>query len=277
MQEGQVESALPVALKALRKRQPDQDTSPDKTALPALNLIAEIYLELGVQNEARKYFLAAVEADPDGTVPFNRVTGGGVEKFLYLAQLSEEGGQDSIDWLQKGVNILRREIMKHNDPNVTILDADEVLKELQGSLAGALCAMVEIYMTDLSFEDDSEHHCETLISEALPLWEASESSDPTTLQTLASVRISQLRMPEARETLKASLELWDNTLPDDKNENQVPDFPTRISLARLLMEAGMEQEAIRGSRTPRCRRRPQRRSLVSRRLVSISARSKGRA
>lgn len=243
LQEGQVGAALPIAQKALTERQPDGGALPDKSALPALNLLAEIYLELGDPNEARHYFQVAVAADPDGSVPFDKASGGGVEKFLYLAQLSDEGGQDSVDWLEKGCAILRREIARHNSPDVTVLDGDGFLKELQASLAGALCAIVEIYMTDLSFEDDAEEHAERLISEALPLWEASESCDPTVLQTLASIRISQLRLSEAQETLKASLELWDNDSFDEEG-GAVPDFATRISLSRLLMEAGMEKEAF---------------------------------
>ena len=244
LHEGQVEAALPVAQKALKERQPDGGAAPGKTALPALNLLAEIHLELGDQDEARHYFEIAVAADPDGTAPFDKSFGGGVEKFLYLAQLSEEGGQDSLKWLKKGCAILRREIAKHNSPDVTVLDGDEFLQELQEKMAGALCAMVEIYMTDLSFEEDAEEQVETLIAEALPLWEASESNDPTVLQTLASVRISQLRILEARRALKASLELWNNESLDNEVDVQMPDFATRISLSRLLMEAGMEKEAI---------------------------------
>ena len=243
LHEGQAGAALPLAQKALKKRQPDGGALPDKTALPALNLLAEIYLELGDPPEAQHYFQVAVAADPDGSARFDKASGGGVEKFLYLAQLSEEGGHDSVQWLEKGCVILRREIARHNSPDVTVLDGDEFLKELQASLAGALCAIVEVYMTDLSFEEDAEEHVERLISEALPLWEASESSDPTVLQTLASIRISQSRLSEARETLQASLELWNNDSMDEEGV-LIPDFAARISLARLLMEAGMEKEAF---------------------------------
>lgn len=243
LHEGQAGAALPIAEKALKERQSGGGALPDKSALPALNLLAEIYLQLGDPSEAVHYFKVAVAADPDGSARFDKASGGGVEKFLYLAQLSEEGGHDSLDWLEKGCAILRREIARHNSPDVTVLDGDEFLKELQASLAEALCAIVELYMTDLSFEEDAEERVERLISEALPLWEASESSDPTVLQTLASIRISQLRLSEAREILKASLELWNNDSQDEEG-GLVPDFATRISLSRLLMEAGMEKEAF---------------------------------
>ena len=245
LHEGQVEAALPVAQKALKERQPDVKAAPGLNALPALNILAEIHLELGDPDEARQCFEAAVAVDPDGTVSFDKGSGGGVEKFFYLAQLSEEGGQQSLEWLMRGCAILRREVAKHNSSNVTVLEGDDFLQELQEKLAKALCAMVEIYMTDLSFEQDAEEHAETLISEALPLWEASESNDPTVLQTLASIRISQLRLREAKEALQASLDLWNNESLSEEADTPTPDFATRISVSRLLMEAGMETNAMR--------------------------------
>jgi len=101
----------------------------------------------------------------------------------------------------------------------------------------ALCGVVEVYMTDLSWEDDAEQKCDALVTEATMV--APEVPEPW--QTLASVRISQVRMEDARAALRRSLELWKDLPPEDE---MVPDFPTRVSLARLLLEAGMEEEAI---------------------------------
>jgi len=60
-------------------------------------------------------------------------------------------------------------------------------------------------------------------------------------QTLANVRISQERMEDAKAALKRSLDLWRDLPPESP---VVPDFPTRVSLARLLMEADMDIDAI---------------------------------
>lgn len=87
------------------------------------------------------------------------------------------------------------------------------------------------------WEADAESKCETLVTEALLVAPLS----PEPLQTLASVRISQLRLPDAKAALARSMELWNDLPPEDPH---VPDFPTRISLARLLMEAEMEMQAI---------------------------------
>ena len=92
-------------------------------------------------------------------------------------------------------------------------------------------------MTDLSWETDAEAKCESLITEALLV--APHLPEP--LQTLASIRVSQTRIPEAKKALADSIALWKRLPPEDTG---VPDFPTRISLARLLMEVEMEEEAL---------------------------------
>lgn len=87
------------------------------------------------------------------------------------------------------------------------------------------------------WEEDAEARCEALVTEALMV----APNNPEALQTLASVRISQQRLEDARAALSRSLDVWKDLEPEDPT---VPEFPTRISLARLLMEAEMEDDAI---------------------------------
>ena len=100
-----------------------------------------------------------------------------------------------------------------------------------------VCPWSSFNLTATRWEEDAEARCETLITEALLV----NSNAPEVLQTLASIRISQLRTDEARAALTKSLELWKDLPPEDPT---VPDFATRISLARLLMEVTMELEAL---------------------------------
>ncbi|KAL4773053.1 hypothetical protein BDW60DRAFT_216246 [Aspergillus nidulans var. acristatus] len=180
LQTGQADAALSIAQQAL-----EIAPSNSPAQLSSLNTIAEIYVELGEIDLARKHFLQAVELDPTGSIPESE--GGGAEKFLWLAQLSELGGKDSVQWFEKG--------------------------------------------------EDAESRCENLITEALLV----QPSSPEVLQTLASIRISQLREDDARAALSRSLELWKDLPPEDPH---IPDFPTRISLSRLLMEVSMLLEAL---------------------------------
>lgn len=227
LREGRGEDALPIALHALSAVRGAAGRDATTTALPALNLVAEIYLEIGDAGTARDYFLQAVTLDPDGDIP--ETQGGGSEKFLWLAQLDEEGGEDSVAWFERGAAVLRREVG-------AIGEAGEGA-EKRKKLAGALCGMIEVYMTDLSWDPSAETRCERLISEALLV--APHCAEP--LQTLASIRISQTRIAEAKKALDDSMAIWLDLEPEDA---AVPDFPTRISLARLLMEVEMEEEAL---------------------------------
>ncbi|KAE8358055.1 hypothetical protein BDV27DRAFT_138302, partial [Aspergillus caelatus] len=228
LQTGQPDVALPVAQRAL-----DLTPANSPAQLSALNIVAEIYVELGEIDVARQHFMRAVELDPTGAIPESQ--GGGAEKFLWLAQLSELGGKDSVQWFEKGVSCLRQ-VIQQLEQNPGPAEAIE-LEEKKRKMANALCAVAEIYMTDLSWEEDAEARCETLITEALLV----NSHAPEVLQTLASIRISQLRTDEARAALTKSVELWKDLPPEDPT---VPDFATRISLARLLMEVTMELEAL---------------------------------
>ncbi|KAF2003355.1 hypothetical protein P154DRAFT_544014 [Amniculicola lignicola CBS 123094] len=221
------DEALPLARRALGLLQPTNE--PTLAAIPALNILGEINVELGEPDAAREAFLAAATLDEDGTHD-------GAEKFLWLAQLNEEGGAESVQWFEKGVTVLRREIGAL-DGKAQQAEVTEELAEKKAKMASALCGVAEVYMTDLSWEEDAEAKCEAAVTEALLV--APESPEP--LQTLASIRLSQVRVDDAKAALTRSIELWKDLDPDDPI---VPDFSTRISLTRLLMEAEMEEEAI---------------------------------
>ena len=100
LQTSQPEEALVSARRALNLLQPTDE--PTLAVLPALNLLGEINIELGDPEAARETFLAAIALDPEGEHD-------GAEKFLWLAQLSEEGGAESVRWFEKGIAVLKRD------------------------------------------------------------------------------------------------------------------------------------------------------------------------
>lgn len=232
LERSQPDAALELATNALVQLKSRLTEDNLSTCLPALNLLGEINVELGDVEAAREYFEQAAQIDEDGLIPEDQ--GGGAEKFLWLAQLSEEGGADSVQWFEKGAEVLRNDV-------VSVLEAGgakKLLEEKKAKLATALCAIAEVYMTDLSWDDaQAEEVCNRVMEEAIRI----APDSPETLQTLASVRISQAKKEEARSHLTKSMSLWNHLSPEDP---RIPDFPTRISLARLLMEADMEDEAI---------------------------------
>lgn len=141
LQTGRADEALPTAQQAL-----DLASDNASVQLQAVNLLGEINVELGEIDTAREYFLSAVEQDPNGSIP--EAEGGGAEKFMWLAQLSEHGGVDSVQWFEKGVSSLRQTLQSLEGKTGT----EEVAfaEEKKVKLSNALCAVAEIYMTDLS-------------------------------------------------------------------------------------------------------------------------------
>jgi tetratricopeptide (TPR) repeat protein len=230
LQEGDLDKAASVAKRALELAGEKGDY-----ALAALNLLGQIHVEIGDLDEARDYFEKAVALDEDGTA--DESIGGGSEKFLWLAQLSDEGGHDSVKWFERGAEILRQEMQKLSGLSSRTKDQEAVLEEKKRKLGVTLCAVVEVYMTDLSWEADAEQRCEALVTEAIMI----SPELPETWQTVSNVRISQQRVDDAKAALKRSVDLWQHLSPEDPG---VPDFPTRVSLARLLLEVEMGQEAI---------------------------------
>ncbi|MCJ1443373.1 MAG: hypothetical protein MMC23_003871 [Stictis urceolatum] len=232
LSQGDPVSALPLAQKASSLLSPSDSHTTE--TLSALSILGEINIELGNPDAAREAFMAAAKIDPEGSVP--EAAGGGAEKFLWLAQLSEQGGRESLGWYERGVEALTGRIQEGEGEGKS--GREEEVEEGKRKVAGALCAMVEVWMTDLSLEDEAEAQCESLITRALMV-----SSVPyaSTLQTLASIRLSQNRLEDAESALTRSVELWKDLPLEDPDR---PDFPTRISLTRLLMEAEMEELAL---------------------------------
>lgn len=253
LSQSQPDAALPLATQCMRRLQSEQPppaslpneeyidgllriAAQEKPTLPqAVVLVAEIYLALGDVKSTTSHFEAAVRIDPDGALV-------SADPLLYLAQLCEEGGAQSIAYFERGCDVLRNEIEVLAE---SLLDDDEegklILKTKQANLSEGLCGMAEVYMTDLSFEEDAEQKCEGYVTEAVAV--CPDELAAGTLQVLASVRISQERVDEAKEALRRSMAVWQQIPPEVESESR-PDFATRVSLSRLLMEVDMLQEAM---------------------------------
>ncbi|KAG7122242.1 assembly chaperone of rpl4 like protein [Verticillium longisporum] len=89
LEEGDLKNALGAATAALQATGPGGELE-----LLCTNMIGQIYVEAGEIDDARAAFTRAVALDSDGSA--DEARGGGPEKFLWLAQLSEDGGQDSV-------------------------------------------------------------------------------------------------------------------------------------------------------------------------------------
>ncbi|KAL1878675.1 hypothetical protein Daus18300_001950 [Diaporthe australafricana] len=242
LEQGDAPGAVTTARQALDAALENDDTR----ACAAHMLLGEINVELGEIDTARAHFLDAAKLDEDGALA--EELGGGPEKFNWLAQLSEEGGADSVGWFEKAAACLRAEIQaleaaaaearrKGSAHRTAEEEIEKAATEKKHKLSETLCAVAEVYMTDLSWEEDAEARCEALITEATML--APEL--PDAWQTVANVRVSQSRRDDAVAALERSMALWTDLEPEDPG---VPPFPSRVGLTRLLIECDLQQKAV---------------------------------
>ncbi|KAK5090927.1 hypothetical protein LTR05_001105 [Lithohypha guttulata] len=241
----QPEQALALVQEALKRLESDaaayrdvdvllQNAAQEKATFPsALVLGGDISLAMGDVDEARAQYEMAVKIDPNGALV-------SAEPYLQLAQICEEGGQKSIYYFDKAIEVMRNEI-EVLDEQMEMEGTKEIVDGRRARVADALCGMAEVYMTDLSWEPDAEQRCEQLVTEAVAL--CPDMLSAGVLQTLASVRISQKRVDEAKRALARSVSLWKD-VPEGIDDPARPDFATRVALARLLMEVEQEEDAL---------------------------------
>ncbi|KAJ2550140.1 hypothetical protein EV175_004177, partial [Coemansia sp. RSA 1933] len=191
----------------------------DDRSTQALLLAAIIQLDTGNIEPAINCLLKSVELEPDR----------GFEKYMYLGQLMIE--LEAVKYFQLGVDAMQRDL----DELPTASSQAAVLKR---KMAEAYVAMTEIYLTDCCFEEDAEKKCEELLENGLRV----DPECPEIFQTMASVRLSQNRLDDARECLRKSISLWADK--DLNDPSQIPSFETRLALVRLLLEVDDKEHAL---------------------------------
>jgi len=177
----------------------------------ALELMGEICLELGEVDKAVDKFKKAIQLAPNI----------GESKYMSMGQL--HSGKQALNYFKKGIEILKEEKKK----------LPEREAKVNRKISSALCSMTDVYLTDLCYDDDAEEKCCQFLEEAAQI----DPTNPEVFQCLASVRISQTRIDEARDLINKSLAIW---LDKEKAkwENQEKPDPKR---------KGKEKEAEKGN------------------------------
>jgi tetratricopeptide (TPR) repeat protein len=146
------------------------------------------------------------------------------ESFLLLGQLHQ--GQDAVDLYKRGLT------------NLKPLNTEQLK-----CYSDALCALTEIYMTDLCDEEEAETNCESFMEQALQ----KDPLNPEIYSTFASVRLSQCRNEEAQELLVKGMDLWYIEPQEDAPivvDPTWPNLPSRMSFVRLLIEVSLYDRAL---------------------------------
>jgi|TARA_B100000524_G_scaffold344695_1_gene242297 tetratricopeptide (TPR) repeat protein len=120
-------------------------------------MLGEVCLQTGSLEEAESALLRSVELTASG----------GAGRYMYLGQLAD--GPQSLQWYERGVDILRSQRSAAESASGEREELQARWLETTQALAIGLCAIAELYLSDLCFEADAEERCEALASEALGL------------------------------------------------------------------------------------------------------------
>lgn len=85
--------------------------------------------------------------------------------------------------------------------------------------------------------ESAEKQCEKYVTNAL----LADDTSSEALQTLASMRLSQSRMEEAKTALLTSISIWKDQVPGAFG---FPSYASRLSLVRLLLECEMMDDTL---------------------------------
>lgn len=186
--------------------------------------LGSLLAEMGENERAVEVFQKAVQVSPDH----------GFEKYLYLGQMLV--GNESLECMRKGIDVLERELLMANGPQQ---------EELQTELCRAVCALAESTLNHAEEPASVQEEVMQLLEKAASL----DETCPEPLQVMASLYIEVDKPNEARDCLKKSMSLWfsfeqpDVSQKEDKHaqEDPVEDTPPyefRFETAKLLLELG---------------------------------------
>jgi len=192
----------------------------------ARELLGEVLLEVGDIEAAKQTFGCLLPPSP--YAPLSPSS----SAHLNLAQLCGDP-RESLSHYQSAVDILLSQL-KGKERAVT---EEDVESEPRSKAVSAIVAMVEIWMSDLCFEEEAESSCDRLALLAL----RTDPNSSEALQTLASVRLSQKRPDEALQLAEQAWGQWKDLDPESP---KIPSLPARLSLTRLFLELSLYTNAL---------------------------------
>ncbi|XP_041367293.1 probable assembly chaperone of rpl4 [Gigantopelta aegis] len=195
-----------------------------------LETTGNLLMELGDPDGAKQCFGRAVEVSPDS----------GYAKYMCLGQLFE--GVQAVECYQKGIQLMVKEKQEQQAQEISAAcrGGDQVTDL---DISNAYCAIGELYMTDLCFEEDAEVKCEEVVEKAV----SSDKENPEAFQLKANFLLSKDKKEEAKDAIKQSVSLWlpklqamdkEDTLEEqfDPVQAVAVSYESQVSTGKILIE-----------------------------------------
>uniref|UniRef100_UPI00398EB74A uncharacterized protein n=1 Tax=Pristiophorus japonicus TaxID=55135 RepID=UPI00398EB74A len=210
--------------------------------LTILDMMGNIFAELGNSEKAKEVFQQAVMLSPDK----------GHAKYMYLGQM--HCGQEAVQYFNKGIELMIKDYQQQKEMATQAASSDLDNAEVTPqNISTAFCSVAEIFLTDLCLEDEASNKCKEALEKALE----HDPDNPEALQLMASYLFSTEQQQEGKTFLMKSLKLWlpsfqraeTDQVPQRLNDldllqNLFPPYESRISAAKLLIEVHEYEAAI---------------------------------
>ena len=194
--------------------------------------LAEVEMSLGETERASRAWIRAIEITGNPSDPAN------AERWLYIAQLQE--GDASRQSYTQAISLLQARTRVDPTGGAAAVSSSSSASSSSSSAAAAagaesqtraqlctaFCALAELYLTDLCFEDDAERACQEALDEAMK-HNSTDSHEP--IQGMASLRLSQGNHAEASQLMQTAVLRIQHANPPIDSE-------MRLASARLLLE-----------------------------------------
>ncbi|XP_067862840.1 uncharacterized protein si:dkey-12j5.1 isoform X2 [Heptranchias perlo] len=210
--------------------------------LTILDMMGNIFAELGNSDKAKEVFQQAVVLSPDE----------GYAKYMYLGQI--HCGQEAVQYFNKGIELMIKNYQKQKEmATQAAACAPDNAEVTPQNISTAFCSLAEIFLTDLCLEDEASNKCKEALGKAME----HDPDNPEALQLMASYLFSTEQKQEGKTFLMKSLERWlpsfqraeTDHVPQHINDldplqNLFPPYESRISAAKLLIEVQEYEAAI---------------------------------
>jgi tetratricopeptide (TPR) repeat protein len=221
---------LPLALKFYERA---LTLEPDD--VPTLDAAGELLMRLGNADRAVAMLQRSVALRAEGNFATH----------MNLGQLL--GGAEALVHFETGLRLLRKReapLRKRSAKGAAGAEAREELDVVEGHICAALCAIAEIYLSDLCDEPDAEAACERAVQAALEVGKGSGRAPlAEALQACANLRISQCRPADAASALLSVVQHIANAV-DAGSLEALPPHEFRTSTAKLCLEVGEDEAAL---------------------------------
>lgn len=180
-----------------------------------LEMLGNIYAEIGEVESARNYFQQAATLQPDA----------GHVKFLYLGQLSE--GLDAVKYYEKAIELMRKVLEDGCDAGSTTVPVS--VREI----SAAYCSLAELFMTDLCTEENAEATCSMYCEAAIE----SDKDNIDAYITKANFALNASQLDVSQSCAKQAFECWQQVTESVGDSiAEVVAYQSRLTLVKILIE-----------------------------------------